>query len=162
MFLGPMPSLAIFHLPFVLYFLHVRPYSLRGPLGSAMRVWTDASTLDDSSTHILRLAALVWTPAVRRGVVFDVPADWLQFFTDRRTQIAIGEILVVMLLFVNFGDLVQDTNAVIFVDKLTALRHLWTWALLPMPSMRGCICTESRLGSSTYPAHRTSPMAVRA
>ena len=117
-----------FDLLFILRDLNVfapRAYPLSNAPSPPARGWTDAAfSRTSEGAELLTLCAIIITPDFRDGVIATVPAATIGLFQVRDTQIAMGELLGVLLLVAHFSHLLSPVDTIIFGDNMGVIYNI--------------------------------------
>ena len=106
--------------------LHLREcggheYPLTPQPSEGPRIWSDSSFEPGLNGPLCRMCAIIAINNVAKGVVWDLPSEWLAVLQPRKTQIAIGEFLAVYLALFYFGDALACAAPISFLDNMGVL-----------------------------------------
>ena len=101
-----------------------RKYRLSLSHMDGCRCWTDASFEPSDSFPKMKLCAIAANGSARLGVVCDIPNELYPLLEERKTQIVIGEMLAVCLLFRFFPNLIQGGSNIMFIDNMGVIHSI--------------------------------------
>ena len=101
-----------------------RKYRLSNQIEMGCRCWTDASFEPTDLFPKMRLCAIAANSSARVGVVCDIPDELYPLLVPRKTQIVIGEMLAVCLLFRFFPDQIRNGSNIMFIDNMGVIHSI--------------------------------------
>ena len=122
---------------------HSRFYPLVPAPTLGPRCWSDASFEPGYPHPRMRLCAIVATSSAACGVVCDIEAHTFSALTPRTTQIMMGELLGVVLLFRHFPEALRKQSSIAFVDNMGVIHTVVNGA-----------SSEADIGAMTVALHR--------
>ena len=122
---------------------HTRFYPLVPAPVLGPRCWSDASFEPGHPIPKMRLCAIVGTSSHAEGVVCDIEAHTFSSLIPRSTQIMMGELLGVVLLFIHFPKELTKQSSIAFVDNMGVIHTIVNGA-----------SSEPDIGAVTQALHR--------
>ena len=101
-----------------------RKYRLSPCIEEGCRCWTDASFEPSDTFPKMRLCVIAANGSSRQGVVCDIPAELYPLLDPRKTQIVIGEMLAVCLLFRFYPNQIKSGSNIMFIDNMGVIHSI--------------------------------------
>ena len=103
---------------------HTRTFTLSPCIPSGPRMWSDASFEPGIPYPSMKLCTIVANDSSRVGLVCSAPAELFGLLCERKTQIAIGEMLAAIFAFLWFPDVLSNCSAIGFVDNMSVIHTI--------------------------------------
>jgi hypothetical protein len=103
---------------------HIRKYRLTNSIVLAPRLWSDASFSVINGRPFMRICCICATTSAAKGIVYDTDEAFFRKLCTRKSQIAVGELMGVMIALLIFGDVLRGSSAIAFIDNMSALHSI--------------------------------------